>query len=272
MSFLLHDPVMRPLDEAGAIMPLCYLVFYETGTTTPTPVYSDDDLLSELGTDGVVVSDSAGEFPAIYGDSAVVYRRQLYDADDVLISDTDPMHPHAQFPAGTMVMFYGDSTARDAAYPPALWELADGDNSTPDMRGRLPIGADGATYVADGTGYGSAPGNVESSSNGAHTHTGATGSTAADLAAHTHFVAANVIQGSATAPSASNYVAGETTVGGDTEYDLQGTATAATVGLTSSTGAGGGHTHTIGSDGAHTHTTAVPLPPCRALWFLMRKP
>lgn len=268
MSFLLHDPIVRPLGAAGQVLPGCYLQWYESGTTTPATVYADADLTTPLA--NPVAADSAGRLPAIYGDSAVVYRRQLYDADDQLLLDTDPIHPHAQHPPGTIMFFRGDSTARDAAYPPALWAVCDGDNGTIDFTGRSPVGAGTGFAVGD---TGGSSGNVTSASGGA-VDAGVTGSTtlaANQIPAHAHFAASNVIQGSPTAPSASNYIAGETTVGGDTEYDLQGTATAATVGLTSATGGGEGHTHTVPAIDAHTHTVNVPRSPYAVVWMLERK-
>ena len=56
------------------------------------------------------------------------------------------------------------------------------------------------------------------------------------------------------------------TQGGDTtnaaEYRIAGTATAATLGKSSSVGSGDGHTHTIGAATAHNHSfsgTAIDL-------------
>lgn len=270
MSFLLHDPIMRPLDDDGAIMPLCYLQFYESETTTPTPIYADADLSTEL--DNPLVSNAAGVFPAIYGDTAVVYRRQLYDADDVLQNDTDPIHPHVQFPAGTVVFFNGDSTARDAAYPPALWEVCDGDGGTIDFRDRFPVGAS-ATKTVGTTGGSSGTGTLTTSPDGAHDHGAVTGSTVADLAAHSHFSAINVsdtggVLVSNTLPMCSASVAGT-----NSEYALRGQSGTPTVSPTSTAGSGGGHTHSVTSGGAHTHTVSVSatLPAWGALWMLQRK-
>lgn len=268
MSFLLHNPMIRPLGDNGEILPGCYAQLYQSQTTTPTPGYADAGLTTPLS--NPVVADSAGRLQAIYGDSAVVYRMQLYDANDVLLLDIDPVHPHSSVPPGTIVFFRGDATARDAAYPPVLFEVCDGDNGTIDFTGRSPVGAGTGFAVGD---TGGSSGNVTSGSGGSVAE-GVTGSTtlaANQIPAHQHFTLANVIQVSDTAPSASNYVAGETTVGGDTEYDMQGTATAATVGLTSSAGGGEGHTHTVPAISAHTHTVNVPRSPYGVVWMLERK-
>jgi hypothetical protein len=81
-------------------------------------------------------------------------------------------------------------------------------------------------------------------------------------------------------PLSTEQVAVEWNNGTGNDYSAYGTATAATLGLTSSTGGGGGHTHTISStgsthshtgttasDGAHTHTVT---PPYYALVYMMR--
>ncbi len=76
-------------------------------------------------------------------------------------------------------------------------------------------------------------------------------STAADLAAHTHKLIANQVGGVFFGPgNASDQLVKERTAGGDTEYRLEGSSVAATLGDSASAGAGGGHTHTISSSGA----------------------
>ncbi len=270
MSFLLHDPIWRPLDDNGAVMPGCYFEFYESETTTPAAVYADADLATEL--DDELVSDASGRFPAIYGDTAIVYRRKLFNADDELISDTDPIHPHVQFPAGTMVMFNGTSVARDAAYPPALWEVSDGDNGTPDTRDRFPIGVSGTKAI--GTTGGVAPGGTaETTENGAHDHGAVTGShtlTTSDIPSHKHLMFIDSTSTGTVTNTNQVYVASNS--GGDQEYSLDGGSGAATVGLTSASGSGGGHTHSVTSGGAHTHNVTMPAQPYFTIWFLQRKP
>jgi hypothetical protein len=271
MSFLLHDPIWRPLDTAGAIMPGCYFVFYQSETETPAAVYADADLTTPLGqVEGELISNAAGRFRAIYGASATVYRRRLYNASNVLLEDVDPIHPSASHPAGTVVMFRGDATARDAAYPPSLWAVCDGDDGTIDFRDRMPIGVSNTKAVGD---TGGATGAVESTSDGAHDHGAVTGSTTLttnQIPAHRHAVFANVTASGAL--STTNQAAEASNSGGDTEYSINGSSTDATEGRTSEVGGGTGHTHTVASGGAHTHDVDVPLPPWGAVWFLERLP
>jgi hypothetical protein len=189
--------------------------------------------------------------------------------------DLDPYAPPRDYPAGTVLMFMGDSTARDAAYPPALWQVCDGTNGTYDMRGRIPIGV--SASIDPGEEVGSESGPYTTSENGAHDHTGATGGTSiteAQLPEHLHFCAYDVEGSLSTLVSATLSMQRASSNGGDTEYRLRGTASAAQipdVAPSSPVGSGDAHTHTISEDGDHTHTVSTGLPPCTGLWFLMRK-
>lgn len=100
----------------------------------------------------------------------------------------------------------------------------------PDFRRRVPVGA-------GGTGTGTL-GNALGNTGGAETHTLST----SEMPAHQHFVAnsSSTSNGSATV-SASQTITRANSSGSNGSYDLNGTATAATVGLTSSTGDGGAH-------------------------------
>jgi microcystin-dependent protein len=70
---------------------------------------------------------------------------------------------------------------------------------------------------------------------------------------HTHTTIADVSVGSVTAPTASNYIARALSGGSANDYSLSGTATGATVGLTSASGA------TISSNGSDTaHNNMQP--------------
>lgn len=88
MSNILLNPVFTALDDAGRPLAGAVLSFFLSGTTTPTPVYSDAALNTELGT--TVTADSAGVFPAIYYDPQVALRIQLHTAAGVLRWDVDP--------------------------------------------------------------------------------------------------------------------------------------------------------------------------------------
>lgn len=270
MSFLLFYPRMRPLDDNGEPMPGCYLQFYESGTTTPAAVYADGALTTPLS--NPVVANAAGIFPAIYGDPSVVYRMQLYNAADVLISDDDPIHPHVAFPAGTVVMFNGTAIERDAAYPSALWELCDGDNGTPDTRDRSPVGVSGTKAISTTGGASSGT----TSSAGAHDHGAETGSTvlsAGNMPVHSHeifaFNTTNVdgrVDGFALTGNDVS-VAGERNSGGayilDNGMNTQIIRDAGTASPT-------GHTHSIASVAAHTHDYSAQSP-YFTIWFLQRR-
>lgn len=263
MSFLFFYPRMRPLDDNGDPMPGCYLKFFESETTTPTPVYADGDLETELGS--TVTSNAAGIFPAIYGDPSVVYRMQLYDADDTLISDDDPIHPHVAFPAGTIVMFDGDATSRDAAYPPALWELCDGDNGTKDTRDRVPIGVSNTKPISgDGSTSDGSGGTTDPA--GGHDHGGATDGhalTEAENGPHTH-------EGATVACSADD----NAQLQSDHWVEISGEQSLGTQSLptfeTASSGDGDPHTHDITAETDHTHDFDA-TPPYFTVWFLKRK-
>jgi hypothetical protein len=265
-SFLFAPPRFKPIDPNGNPYPAAYLQFYLTGTTTATDAYPNSALTSPYGS--VVTADSGGLFPVVYLDTSISYRVQLYTSAAVLIWDIDPYNQTVSTPSGTVVMFMGTSVQRDAAYPPALWALCDGTNSTYDMRDRAPVGA-GTTYGA-GDALGAVSGTTSTQAD--HSHGGVTGSTAADLAAHTHYcIVDSEASSTSIAGTPSLYVnRGNNFTGGDTQYTLRGSATTPTLGPTTSTGSGGGHTHTVTAGGSHSHTVAT-ISPGRALWFLMRK-
>lgn len=69
----------------------------------------------------------------------------------------------------------------------------------------------------------------------------------AEIAAHSHFIAVDTVGGSAL--SASNGMVKQRSSGGDGNYILEGSATAATLGKTSSSGSSNSHTHGLTSDG-----------------------
>lgn len=81
----------RPaFDLNGVAIPDAKLYFFNTGSLTPAPVYSDEALTNQLP--NPVVADAAGRWPAIYLDDTIVYRVQVRDGDDVVIPghDEDP--------------------------------------------------------------------------------------------------------------------------------------------------------------------------------------
>lgn len=141
-----------------------------------------------------------------------------------------------------------------------------GDGSTtfnlPDIRGRVIAGQDdmggsSANRLTDQSGGlngdtlgatgGSETHALIEAELAAHTHAAGTLATASN-GAHTHFVAATGTSMSALTNSSQLSTNGDTGASED-EYDLAGSATAATLGLTSSNGA---HTHTISGSAAST--------------------
>ena len=141
---------------------------------------------------------------------------------------------------------------------PGGYLLCNGSGGTPDLRDKFIVGAkqdDSGTAKTNVTGALTQTGGAASgttSSDGAHTHTGATGSTIltiAQMPAHTHSV------------TFTNNIGANGT--------LQNAISGASSLATSSTGGSEGHTHTISSDGGHTHTVST-LPPYYALAFIMR--
>lgn len=234
-------------------MPGAYYQFYESGTTTPAAVYADGALSTPLT--NPVEADSDGRFPAIYLDPGVVYRVQLYDADDTLQEDVDPVNPFLAVPPGTVAWFHGTAEERDAVYPPSLWQVLNGDNGSPNGTGRVPLIAGGEIESGDtGGALITATG-----SGGAHDHGGSTGShalTESELPPHDHALPDGVVI----------YPGDGLRFGANVSF--QGHTNPAS---TDEAGGGEGHTHTIPSGGAHTHDIEGGLPPYVALWALMRR-
>lgn len=100
----------------------------------------------------------------------------------------------------------------------------------PDFRRRVPVGA-------GGTGSGTL-GNAVGNSGGAETHT----LQISEMPAHQHF-SFNTSNTSTGSPNLTNttYPADANDTGGRGTYEMHGTSTVATIGLTSSTGGGGAH-------------------------------
>jgi hypothetical protein len=277
MSFLFFNPLAQPLDDNGDPMPECYLQFYEHDSTTPTPVYADADMETELS--NPVVANAAGRFVPIYMDPAVVYRVLLFDAADVEQWDVDPIHAHVAFPPGTVVMFDGTAEERDAAYPPALWELCDGDNGTKDTRDRCPVGVSNTKPISGaGSTGGTASGTTDP--DGAHDHGGDTGDTvleAANMPVHNHRLYVKTASdsdnetfgfGNATTEGLTGQLAADGPYG----YVEAGLSEAGDP-LVEEAGAADpdGHDHTITEELDHTHGFSAQSP-YFTMWFLKRKP
>jgi len=268
-AYLFFEPTARPLTLSGALMPGAQLQFYLAGTTTPTDVYADASLGTALS--NPVVADADGRFVPIYLDPLVTYRVQLYDSLDVLQYDVDPYAPPRDVPPGTIVLFFGDETARDAAYSPVLYAVCDGTSGTPDLVGRFPKGVDAGEAAGD-TG-GSA--NATTSVAGAHDHGGAVSAVALDetqMPVHNHRVldrggGSGIADGSGLTSVQSLAGIRNVAEGSYVEDNSLGTPFIEPTGEADPAT----HDHVITSDGDHDHTVSV-LPPYCSLWFLMRLP
>ena len=126
---------------------------------------------------------------------------------------------------------------------PIGYVLCDGDNSTPDLRNRMVIGA-GSTYDPDGTGGSADAVNVS------HTHTGSTNTTGD----HNHTLPHYLVQA----------VAGTGDIDRDNEYQ-QWKALPGQV-----TGTTGNHAHTFTTASSGESGTNKNLPPYYALAFIMK--
>lgn len=261
---LFFDPQTRPLSNAGATQPAAYLTFYLTQTTTPANVYANADLSTSLGS--VVTADADGRFDPFYLDASMTYRVQLHDDDDVLIWDVDPYMPPRDFLPGTVILFYGTDLQRDAAYPPALWAVLDGNNGTPDGLERYIRIAGGGTTVGSNGGASSVTTNTENEDG--HTHeggeTGGHAVTIDEMPSHNH-------------DTRGSYSAGGYAGGGNQFFRARPSdAFEQPAGdFMDTEGGGQEHTHTGGTTGAgtaHLHAVTVEtLSPYVALWALMRK-
>jgi microcystin-dependent protein len=134
-----------------------------------------------------------------------------------------------------------------------------GDGSTtfnlPDRRGKFGVGA-GATYPLASTG-----GGATTSSAGAHTHGGATGSTiltTAQMPSHGHSIN-DPGHAHGNVPLRTGADPDRGTASSLYSVDNDGTTNTQGTGITiNNTGGDTGHDHTISSDGAHTHTVTPP--------------
>lgn len=273
-AYLFYDPRARPLSLSGVILPNMTLSFFLTGTTTPTPVYSNSTLVTSLGT--VVTADANGQFPPIYLSPLITYRVQMKDSAGVLLpnGDVDPLCPKPDFPTGTVQWFHGTAAARDIAFPPAQWQWFNGTNGAPDGRDRVPIMAGGALNSGDlGGGAGASV-------------TGLAGAVAAGVTGNTALTA-----GMVPAPTLELYVwetggqgnaesfttSGAHGIAGDNDHAYPasyGYRTNSADGTPLIRATGGGstpHNHTVPAIADHTHTIAASLPPYVALWALYRR-
>lgn len=89
MANLFQPSLVRATDENGNPISGAKLHFYQTETTTPATIYSDQ--AGVVAASNPVTADSTGVFPAIYLDAAVTYRVMLKTADGATVYDIDPV-------------------------------------------------------------------------------------------------------------------------------------------------------------------------------------
>lgn len=171
-------------------------------------------------------------------------------------------------PIGTCVPYFGD-----VGDIPPNWKLCDGTAGTPDLRGRMVMGASAGHLPGDIGGAETHSHTATVNSAGAHTHTGTVGNTVLSvdqLPVHNHYN--GVTDQSTNAIFPYGYGASPATL----QHVENSGSDGAFVGLTSPTGSGNPHNHslTVNSDGAHTHTASTGssngLPPYYAMHWIMK--
>ncbi len=237
-----------------------------------------DTLAGTTTLSGVIDAGSSGSFQG--GEAAGTKLRsaagvttgEIYVSAGVPKSGTDTILTAANIAAnmpsgyglwvtGMIGLWYGSSGS-----VPAGFHICDGASGTPDMRDKFVVGA-GTSYATGDTGGSSTTG-----AGGGHTPTiQGHALTETEMPAHIHFIAADAVySGSGSQDlSAVNQAYRDTNggPGGDTQYTLRGTATAATVGKSSSAGSSAAHTHVADAVADHTHTC---MPPYIALFWIMK--
>lgn len=176
-------------------------------------------------------------------------------------------------PVGAIIMWYGSLGSL-----PAGWQLCNGSNGSPDLRGVFPRGAGGA-LVLGATGGASAASGTTSEA-GAHSHVVTVGGhtlTTAELPAHNHRLLGGSVSGSVTVDGPINNTSYKAVAGcrgsitGDTYDDVENNSSNKWI---ENTGGGGAHDHTASLDTAadHSHTLSsiATIPPYLAVYFIMK--
>ena len=162
----------------------------------------------------------------------------------------------AELPAGFIGMWSGS-----VASIPAGWYLCDGTHATPDLRDRFIVGA-GSVYTPGDFG-GADQVTLTTNELPAHTHTGTTNSTGS----HTHLIAnADVVTAGADL-TGSNYLADNGNLGTSASYNLGGSASSPSLGLTS---ANGTHNHSFTSASTGSGSAFDIRPKYYALAYIMK--
>jgi hypothetical protein len=141
---LLHDPVIRAVDDNGEPLSGARLQFYATGTTSPQAVYSDDTLATPLS--NPVVADSGGLFAPIFLDPGLTYRAQLLNGAGTLIADMDPINGAQTIAAASVTasMLAGGAAAGNLGFTPLNRA---GDTATNLVIANSALGATSAGYM-----------------------------------------------------------------------------------------------------------------------------
>lgn len=176
-----------------------------------------------------------------------------------------------QMPVGAIIMWYGSLGSL-----PTGWQLCDGSNGTPDMRGAFPRGAGGA-YILGGSG-GSATASGNTGAGGGHTPTGSVDGhalTEDEMPSHSH----GILGTNSTSGVVDENFHGGNMNGVPAVYNAGGTeshrsTSSAGNPLTEAKGGGNAHSHslTMNAVADHTHSLASisTLPPYKQLYFIMK--
>ena len=174
------------------------------------------------------------------------------DAETAAIQTAITTAAATAIPEGTDMLFY-------QAAAPTGW-VKDTTSTLNNTALRVTTGDGAALNNTDDVGFTTAfasqtpAGTIASTTVTIPSATGSTSITEAQMPAHYHFVIDESIVTIDTV-STSQSVAGEMDeAGGDTQYDLGGSNSAADAGRSSTVGSGDGHTHSIAAATAHNHT------------------
>jgi len=164
---------------------------------------------------------------------------------------------------------------------PANWDICDGTNGTPDLRGRFILGVS-PDYALFDTGGSYTHAHSVESGDGTHTHSGAVDDhalTLAELPTHYHYQFTATDGAYGTLVSNPEHSPSQAAHGGSSgaSYNIGADGTLdAQLGRSSEIGAGDAHSHglTLASGGGHTHTatssTESSLPPYMALVYIRK--
>lgn len=171
---------------------------------------------------------------------------------------------------GTIVMWAGTQV-------PSGWAFCDGQNGTPDLRGKFPIGFTSSGNFVRPLNTTGGSFDVDVTAAGTHNHGGNTGGTTLSIAqipshGHTTTQTPHNHQHQDGVENAATYRVDD---GNDTFVPTAKTILTRTTGnsnidiTVNNTGGGTAHNHTVPNDGNHTHN-AVSVPPYYAIGFIQK--